>query len=216
MSIFGIRLGISRIVGKPQKRGIHLVYCEDGTWMIPEHVVLTRWRKKVPRAGETYHGFRLPPGTWRVLTDVEFEDFDWRRASADRVRRALGLVKRRNPTLRAPRPAALLTLGRRLEEIGVLLGVLERGRDPEHPGTPDLFLYRKNAYGFVEGEKFVEVKSPGDRVSKEQRAELEFLRGLIGLDAGVVRLIERPQTPKTLEGRGSAVRWHPPPFRSVG
>ncbi len=190
MSVFGIRLGISRVVGKPEKRGIHLVYLEDGKWMIPERIILTRWRKKAPREGETYHGFRLPPGTWQTLRNEEFEDFDWHHASVDDVRRVLARVRRRSPTLGAPGAPALLVLGRHLEDLAVLSRVLERERDSQHPGLPDLFLYRRKASRFIEGEKFVEVKSPSDRLSKQQIEELEFLRNL-GLGAGVVRLIER-------------------------
>jgi hypothetical protein len=89
----------------------------------------------------------------------------------------------------------LLVLASHLENLGVRWIVLEHAhskslRHPEHPGVPDLFLYRKNARGFVEGEKFVEVTRPGEKLSEQQAEELEFLRRL-GLGAGLVRLIER-------------------------
>jgi hypothetical protein len=194
VSVFGIRLGISRIVGQPENRRGRVFYNEDGKWMVPEHVVLSRWRNKTAQAGETYHGFRLPPGTWQTL--IEFKETDWYNATIDDVRRKAVRIRRHHPTLGAPPPAMLLVLANHLENLGVRWIVLEHAcnkslRHPEHPGVPDLFLYRKNARGFVEGEKFVEVTRPGEKLSEQQAEELEFLRRL-GLGAGLVRLIERP------------------------
>jgi hypothetical protein len=178
-----------------------MFYNEDGRWLIPEQVVLSRWRKKIGQAGETFHGFRLPPGTWRAL--IELDEVDWYHGSAATLARDLLRLKRRCPTLGVPRPAMLFLLGSYLERLGVLamiLGHAEEKRlcDPGHPGIPDLFLYRRDAKGWVEGEKFVEVKRPGERLGDQQAEELEFLRRL-GLGAGLVRLIERAGQAADLE-----------------
>jgi hypothetical protein len=82
------------------------------------------------------------------------------------------------------------------EHCGVkrLRAIVARHTDParvENFGTPDLFLYATdNKTGKVSIARFVEVKKPEERLSDDQKEEINFLQSL-GLHARVLRLIER-------------------------
>jgi hypothetical protein len=176
-------------------------YVHGAGALIPEELVLRRWkdRSKEDSAriqGIRFDGCRLPPGTWTLLkhwldaglqlTDVT--DPEALQRCADDSRTA-GLK------LKAPHASKFAAMIGFLQKKGVLHKVLERERDPESPGLPDLFLYRIDRSGDVQGGRFVEVKrwnrNDGfrERLSPTQKDELAFMRSL-GLRADVVYLLE--------------------------
>ena len=59
-------------------------------------------------------------------------------------------------------------------------------------GVPDLYLFAKTGRSQAKPafSRFVEVKKPKERVSKDQQDEIAFMQSL-GLKARVLRLIER-------------------------
>jgi hypothetical protein len=77
---------------------------------------------------------------------------------------------------------------------GQLDKVLRRHLSPERVerfGTPDLFLFaKKRQEAKVSFFRLVEVKKPGEHISRDQHEEIAFLRS-IGVPARVLRLIER-------------------------
>jgi hypothetical protein len=103
-----------------------------------------------------------------------------------------------HPLWKPPAPVHFLVLLRFLRERDLLEDVMDRVREFDRPGLPDLALYRRradrHAYGFI----FAEVKRSVGRwrepLSKAQRSELQFLRS-VGLKAGVVRIIETVAKP---------------------
>ena len=166
-----------------------------------EAVVLRRWRDRSsearPKAAdETFDGCRLPPGSWFLLNacaavglrlDVPIESAV--------LRLFLDDARREHPTWRAPQVDKFARVIEFLRQRKVLRQVLERTRDPDNPGLPDLFLWRRDRDGAINGGQFVEVKRHvrlmrwKEPLSKAQKQELEFLRGL-DLKAHAVYLIE--------------------------
>jgi hypothetical protein len=74
--------------------------------------------------------------------------------------------------------------------------LLDKHKSNEHQGksgVPDLFLYATNTQtGKTSIARFVEVKKPKEKVSQDQKDEIELLN-LMGLHARVIRLIELPK-----------------------
>jgi hypothetical protein len=187
----GITLGISRSVTSVIEGGHRVRYPEDGVWVIPETLVLRRWRRKTTTAKETCCGFRLPPQTWHVAALCGGQEF-WRGATVTDVEAALVRVKRLDRTLRAPTAPNLLLLVKYVDtHQGALLALLDQHRNRLlSPGVPDLFLFRRISDGRVSAGRFVEVKKPEEAISDTQFREIAFLRRLT-LKAGVVRLVEQ-------------------------
>jgi hypothetical protein len=191
-----MRLGIDRVVRACCKRLNRVTYeVAPGrdVWHIPEELVIYRWRRRPAPDGRTYHGFRLPPGTWRTVLACP-ASLDWMTASEQQVADALREVRKKHdrPPLRSPGAANLLVLVRYLSRRQKLADILARHRhvDPTSPGIPDVFLYWKNGDAVVQGGRFVEVKKPDGKVLESQSTEICRLKEA-GHKAGVFRLIER-------------------------
>jgi hypothetical protein len=77
--------------------------------------------------------------------------------------------------------------------------LLDKHNSIEHQGksgVPDLFLYASHIQtGKPSIARFVEVKKPDEKVSKDQRDEIELLNS-VGLHARVIRLNELPKIKK--------------------
>jgi hypothetical protein len=198
-----LRIPLTVTRWSPSGRPDRVRYCYGTLALIPEELVLRRWRdrSREPSAtarGVRFDGCRLPPGTWRLLRRwmedglslEELTNQDVLSRHAERSRQA-GLK------LRAPQVTKFAAMLGFLKEKkkGVLQKVMDRPRAADKPGIPDLFLYRVDRNGHVQGGRFVEVKRwdrrrKSERVSTAQKEEIAFLRGL-GLVAEVVSLLER-------------------------
>jgi hypothetical protein len=191
----------------------------------PEDLVLQRWkaRSKEPAATTskvTFDGCRLPPGTWRLLKEVESAGGDLDQPCGhDGLQVRIASVRQRSPELRCPQVDKLLAMLDWLRTRGVLRKLVQRQRSNDSPGIPDLFLFRRAQDGRVLGGRFVEVKrctrKPAWRepVSATQRNELRFLKEL-GLNASVVYVIENG-TPKVDAGRGRRRSGQTPNARAI-
>lgn len=169
--------------------------------LIAEQVVLRRWKERskeptVVAAGVRFDGCRLPSGTWTLLRQWIEEGLPPAELANPAVLTAHAQRNRMlGSELRTPESTKFAALIRFLLEKDVLRQVVGRRRSSEKPGLPDLFLYRVDREGRVHGGRFVEVKRRNrrrrtrERVSQEQQAELDFLKGL-GLAAQVVYLLE--------------------------
>ena len=162
---------------------------------VPETVVLKRWRRR-HLDGYIFSGTRLSSTLWRAIHSA----FPWDakticglglneiQQTIERTRAALGEHHFRLPSAKALHVLLFVVGPDRLASL------ISRHTAPGHighSGTPDLFLYAINqATGMPCMPRFVEVKRPGEKVSDDQQAEIEFLRDL-GLQARVFRLIER-------------------------
>jgi len=193
---FGVSLGISRTArSRVNDRGrVRYVDEPTGDMVIPEDLVLRRWRRKTTRERVAFKGARLPPGTWQAVLYCLARGIGIDATTAASLRLALEhLDETRTDTSRLGRPnvECLLAMGAYLKRRGILQAILMRHQtaDPSSPGIPDLFLYRLEADGKVAGARFIEVKRPKEPLLKSQLQELRFLRAL-GLKAGVVRLRE--------------------------
>jgi VRR-NUC domain len=170
--------------------------------LIPEDIVLRRWQDRTNEPAQRgkrtrFEGCRLPSGTWTLL-------LAWTRdglpVESLTDAKALNECAARNRAaggkLRTPVPSKFAHLLGYLLSRGVLDDVIRRERSVEHPGLPDLFLYRLDSRGRVHGGMFVEVKRSNphartrEKVSPAQRDEIAFLKRL-GLRAQVVYLVER-------------------------
>ena len=163
----------------------------------PETVVLKRWRQRRMES-HTFAGSRLSSTIWRALAFALPDVLQKGTAPSEsemkeRIQAVQGAMKRRHlslPSVEVLRPL-LLDLGpdrlRRLVERH--MSVLPRGRS----GVPDLYLFARSVHSLDKGpafSRFVEVKKPKEKVSKDQEAEIAFMQSL-GLQARVLRLIER-------------------------
>jgi hypothetical protein len=114
--------------------------------------------------------------------------------SAD-LRPYLDDARAAHPTWRAPQVDKFVCVIEFLRQRKVLRPILNRPRNADSPGLPDLFLWRRDRDGCIVRGQFVEVKRHVRRKRwKEpllagQKQELAFLRGL-GLKARPVYLIE--------------------------
>ena len=194
---FGISLGIPRIAPSRKNVDGRVRYFDErtGKWVIPEELVLGRWRCKKTRARVVFKGARLPPGTWQAVLQCLARGVGIHETTPAALQSALGQIDAERggaPPLRRPNIECLLAMGAYLKRRNALREILMRhlNVDPSSPGIPNLFLYRLEPDGRVTGARFVEVKRPKEPLLKSQIDELRFLRGL-GLKAGVVRLVER-------------------------
>jgi len=177
-----------------------VLYEHDEECLIPEQIVLRRWKARSKEddarsAGIRFDGCRLPSGTWTLLRQWMEEGLptgDLTKASV------LNEHAERNRTLggklRTPVSTKFALMLGYLEKKKVLREIVARRRAVDTPGLPDLFLYRVDREGRVLGGRFVEVKRQGptgvrERLSSAQKEELVFLRSL-GLKARVVYLLE--------------------------
>jgi hypothetical protein len=162
---------------------------------IPEDVVLLRWRRRT-MDGHTFHGCRLGPNTWRAIgyafgSEVEqICSLSVEQIAAGRT--DLGLDKDSHHFW-LPDASTMACLFQALGP-SKLETILRRHLSPERVerfGTPDLFLFAKMRPEVrVSFFRLVEVKKPGEHISRDQHEEIAFLRS-IGVPARVLRLIER-------------------------
>jgi hypothetical protein len=162
---------------------------------IPEDVVLRRWRRRT-MDGHTFHGCRLGPNTWRAI-GYAFGSEAERICSLSVEQIAVGRqdlsLDNDSHHFRLPEASTVACLFQALGP-GQLEKILRRHLSPERVerfGTPDLFLFaRKRQEAKVSFFRLVEVKKPGEHISRDQHEEIAFLRS-IGVPARVLRLIER-------------------------
>jgi hypothetical protein len=163
--------------------------------MIPEEIVLHRWRKRVFK-GFTFSGVRLSPHLWRGVQTVFGTDCNYTLClSEEQISLAL---ERAHAELKANffrlPPAEVLHALFRVVGPKKLGLILARHNDPDRAkkfGTPDLFLFATEiSTGHPSIARFVEVKKPEEPLSRDQREEIAFLQSL-DLHARVLRLTER-------------------------
>jgi hypothetical protein len=157
--------------------------------LIPEELVLRRWRDRstedsATARGVRFDGCRLPPGTWRLVHNwfqngLSIDDVGDPAALAKHAERTRNNAER----LRAPQVGELAAMLTFLKKRRVLDVVIDRPRDARNPGIPDLFLYCVDRNGNVHDGRFVEVKrnmrkKARGRVSDAQKEELAFLKEL--------------------------------------
>ena len=195
-------LHISNIVrGRERRADGRVLYFADSEEngnlqkLIPEQIVLHRWRKRIINNG-TCHGFRLSPNIWRSIglalsnNAVLLKSFD-AHCINDRFTNNSQLLEESN--FSSPSADNLINLFQILK-ASQLQDILRRHLDPERSnryGTPDLFLYAKiQNSNEIFMPRFVEVKKPNEPLSLDQIEEIHFLRNL-DLKARVLRLYER-------------------------
>jgi len=161
---------------------------------IPENIVLIRWRKKISK-GYTFSGDRLGPNVWRGLSTAlgsvpNAAWLKWRvediSKQLDGARGQMGIYKSSVPSASAVH-ALIQICG-----VDRLRAIFSRHLDPNRAGiygTPDLFLYARDARGTTCMGRFVEVKRPDERFKSGQFEEIRFLQSF-GFHARVARLIE--------------------------
>lgn len=162
--------------------------------------MLRRWRERslAPTAiakGITFEGCRMMPGTFQLLEACRTTGLQLDASlTAETLRPYYERARREHPTWRAPNPIDLAAVVTCLAKTNRLLRVLGRERSTENPGLPDLTLWQRNRDGVPFGGRFIEVKrrtqTYKEPVSKEQRAEIEFLKDL-GAKADVIYLLHR-------------------------
>jgi len=167
----------------------------DGSRVIPEEIVVKRWRAR-KQANKSFKGFRLSPNFWRAIglalgrnaekikklniQDIEFNFIKYKE----------DLQEKNYKTQSA---SNIIEVFKSLE-IQQLQSILDRHLDPNRVdkyGTPDLFLYISHTTNYsISMACFVEVKKPKEQLSNDQKHEINFLRD-IGLKSRVLRLCER-------------------------
>lgn len=194
-------LRISHIVYGRENVGNRVKYFVDPkglvlTKAIPEEVVLRRWRQRKLQ-GYTFRGARLNPNLWRKLPNALGLSIDLLvKLPPNEISAIISQAKINcsDGAYALPPPQIALAI---LQVVGSerLHALLARHNDPKRHdryGTPDLFLYAEET-GFHSPQfaRFVEVKKPDEPLSNDQKEEIDFLNNL-GLQARVLRLIERP------------------------
>jgi len=200
-------LRISRTAHRVAADDRRVRYEWRGRSVIPEELVLRRWRARSStpgalRRGEVFDGCRLHPHIWSTLSacvdgglrlDVTLD--------AEMLGHAMEGVKARGVHIGPVRADKYVTLVHFLRQKRVLPKVLHRARDAASPGVPDLFLWRHRADGVPYGAGFIEVKRHArdkdgkwcrERVLRTQQQEMAFLTGL-GLSARSVYIREVPR-----------------------
>lgn len=191
-------LRISHLVYGRRNEGNRVEYLLDpggDQYAIPEDIVLIRWRKR-RHPNASFSGARLGPHFWRALAYALGHD-----CSAWPLQKTESLLVQARETLRAGQgnPAYLNSLPALAtwEALWTICGqerlqkLVDRHRDPEVFGVPDLFLFaRDSKTQKAYMGRFVEVKKPEECLSSGQRDEIPFMNSL-GLHARLIRLIER-------------------------
>jgi hypothetical protein len=160
---------------------------------IPEEVVLHRWRRRV-MDGHTFHGCRLGPNLWRAVNHAlgrNAEELISLGVDEIAKLRSSLVVDRDEHHFHLQHAGHVADLFQGLGKDR-LQAILDRHLAPERAlnfGTPDLFLFARNSttkkLSFF---RLVEVKKPGEHISRDQHDEIAFLRSL-GVPARVLLLI---------------------------
>ena len=194
-------LGISNVVyGRERREDGRVIYFPDnklleGKKVIPEKIVLKRWRKR-EFVYNVARGFRLSPNFWRAIGIVLSKDA-LKIKSLNKNEIEISFTKHqdalRAKNFKAQSTSNIIEIFKNLETHQLQL-ILDRHLDPdrvEKYGTPDLFLYtRHKTTQSISRAYFVEVKRPGEKLSDDQESEINFLRN-IGLKSRVLRLKEK-------------------------
>lgn len=193
-------LGVSIIVAGREKRGTRVYFFVDPKGggvvkKIAEQIVLHRWRRQNSRLLQ-FSGARLGPKVWRTLPMILDRDpGKWPSLSEAEIKNKIKASREsmRDTYAKLPDARVLRVIfdycgGKRLENI------VSRHTDPMRAGqfgTPDLFIYAiSKKTGKPQRQRFLEVKKPEEPLKPIQKDEIYFLQSL-GLQAHVVRLIER-------------------------
>lgn len=165
---------------------------------VPETVVLTRWRKRqFPHY--RFSGEKLSSTLWRAVAvaygsnakkicKLSLEDIQ-----AIKQEKTVAIKAQGHLELPAAKTLQALCEVCGHERMQVLL---DKHNSLEHQGksgVPDLFLYATHIHtGKPAIARFVEVKKPDEKVSQDQKDEIELLNST-GLRARVIRLNEPPK-----------------------
>lgn len=194
------KLNISHVVRgreiRADKRVIYFPYNNTlaGQKVIPEQIVLKRWRKRkfvhsVPR------GFRLSPNFWRAIgitlgknaKNIKLFNKNEIETNFKKHQEVI-----RSKKFKIQSASNIIEIFKYLETHQLQL-ILDRHLDPNREkkyGTPDLFLFLEHKKtNSISRACFVEVKRPNEPLSNDQINEINFLRN-IGLRSRVFRLIE--------------------------
>jgi hypothetical protein len=194
-------LGISNVVyGRERRKDGRVVYFADnklliGKKVIPEKIVLKRWRKR-EFVFNVARGFRLSPNFWRA-TSIALGKDALRIKSLNKNEIEIGFTNHqeaiRSKKFKTQSASNVIEVFKCLEAFQ-LQSILDRHTNPdrmEKYGTPDLFLFTSHkATHLISRACFVEVKRPGEKLSDDQISEINFLRD-IGLKSRVLRLKEK-------------------------
>ena len=155
---------------------------DDTKQLIPEQIILKRWRKLSNKA-HVYHGCRLGPNVWQPFGKVDFQAPDW----IEQVQ-VLHRIKLARSTTISSLEAMRSTLG--TDKLVALNAFCQAMLARDKFGTPDLFLWvrDKRTKRYLFGT-FVEVKKPKEPISEDQKLMLWSMKRM-QVNAAVVRLQE--------------------------
>ena len=193
-------LGISNVVyGRERREDGRVIYFPDnklleGKKVIPEKIVLKRWRKR-EFVYNVARGFRLSPNFWRAISIALGKDA-LRIKSLNKSEIEIGFTNHqeaiRLKNFKTQSASNVIEVFKSLETFQ-LQSILDRHTNPdrmEKYGTPDLFLFTSHkARHSISRACFVEVKRHDEVLSDDQINEINFLRH-IGLKSRVFRLNE--------------------------
>ena len=193
-------LRISNVVyGRERREDGRVTYLINGNSdearAIAEEIVLKRWRSR-KQANKSFKGFRLSPNFWRAIglalgkNAEKIKTLKIQEIEANFSKYKKDLKEKKYKIQSA---SNIIEVFKSLETVQ-LQSILDRHLDPnriDKYGTPDLFLYVSHTTNHsISGAYFVEVKRPGEKLSDDQKNEINFLRN-IGLKSRVLRLTER-------------------------
>ena len=168
---------------------------------VPETVVLTRWRKR-QFPNFSFSGEKLSSTTWRAVAAAFGNDArKICQLSLDQIQ----VIKEEKTECIKKQGYLVLPSVNTLKALCLICGpqrmqvLLDKHNSTDHKGksgVPDLFLYATNIQsGKPSIARFVEVKKPDEKVSQDQKDEIELLNSM-GLHARVIRLREIQKSKK--------------------
>ena len=193
-------LRISNVVyGRERRKDGRVTYLlnsnSDEPRAIPEEIVLKRWRSR-KQANKSFKGFRLSPNFWRAIglaLGANAEKIKALKIQEIEVNFSKYKKDLKEQKYKIQSASNIIEVFKSLETVQ-LQSILDRHLDPnriDKYGTPDLFLYVSHTTNYsISRAYFVEVKRPGEKLSDDQKNEINFLRS-IGLKSRVLRLTER-------------------------
>tara|TARA_B100000780_G_scaffold200558_1_gene142056 strand:- start:141 stop:758 length:618 start_codon:yes stop_codon:yes gene_type:complete len=194
-------LVISNVVyGRERREDGRVVYFLDnksleGKKVIPEKIVLKRWRKREFVYGVA-RGFRLSPNFWRAISIALGKDaLKIKSLNKNEIEISFANHQEaiRSNNFKTQSASNVIEVFKSLETFQ-LQSILDRHTNPDRMdkyGTPDLFLFTSHkATHSISRACFVEVKRHDEVLSNDQINEINFLRN-IGLKSRVFRLNER-------------------------
>jgi hypothetical protein len=188
------------VFGRERREDGRVIYFPDndvleGQKVIPEKIVLKRWRMR-EFVHSVARGFRLSPNFWRAI-GIALGNDAVKIKSLNENKIEISFTEHKDAlrikNFKAQSASNIIEIFKNLETHQLQL-ILDRHLDPdrvEKYGTPDLFLFtRHKTTHSISRACFVEVKRPGEKLSDDQKNEINFLRN-IGLKSRVFRLIEK-------------------------